>query len=190
MIADKKTFSKIHKKLADYGFILRYLKGRDNVTGYAYEPWHLRYVGDKKIAKEIMDKNITFEEYLGQEKDLVNNPEAAKYQIEKKLQKEFDKKIYKDEITNSRFNVKKIYTYKDAKDDSTIKSLKLGKHDIAFDVIYQIQPKEGANIIDLTIPDGEYDEELGWIKGIHRVGVLRQNPKNGSLKLENFGTGW
>ena len=64
MIAEKEIFSKIHAKLADYGFILRYLNGREDSTGYTYEPWHLRYIGDKNIAKEIMDKNITLEEYL------------------------------------------------------------------------------------------------------------------------------
>ena len=64
MIADRETFAKIHAKLADYGFILRYLDARDDITGYDYEPWHLRYVGSNEIAKEIMTKNITLEEYL------------------------------------------------------------------------------------------------------------------------------
>ena len=64
MIAEREIFAKIHKKLADYGFILRYLEGKDDITGYSYEPWHLRYVGSKKIAKEITSKGLTFEEYL------------------------------------------------------------------------------------------------------------------------------
>ena len=64
MKKEKEIFSKIHSKLADYGFILRYLDGKDDITGYAYEPWHLRYIGSVEIAKEIMSKNITFEEYL------------------------------------------------------------------------------------------------------------------------------
>lgn len=49
----------------DYGFILRYPEGKENITGYGYEPWHFRYVG-KDVAKEIMSKGITFEEYLGE----------------------------------------------------------------------------------------------------------------------------
>ena len=54
---------KIVKDIAhEYGFILRYPKGKENITGYAYEPWHLRYVG-KKIAKEIYESDITLEEY-------------------------------------------------------------------------------------------------------------------------------
>ena len=58
-------WEKIHLKLADYGFILRYLDGREHLTGYGYEPWHIRYLDDTAVAKEIMDKDITFEEYLG-----------------------------------------------------------------------------------------------------------------------------
>lgn len=67
MIADVEDFSVIHEYLAKHGFILRYLEGKDDITGYAYEPWHLRYVGDTSIAKAIMDKNLTFEEYLGEQ---------------------------------------------------------------------------------------------------------------------------
>jgi D-alanyl-D-alanine carboxypeptidase len=48
-----------------YGFIIRYPKGKENVTGYSYEPWHIRYVG-KKAAEEIASKHITLEEYLSQ----------------------------------------------------------------------------------------------------------------------------
>ena len=49
----------------DYGFILRYQKGKEDITGYQYEPWHFRYVG-KEVAKDIMSRGITFEEYLGE----------------------------------------------------------------------------------------------------------------------------
>ena len=46
-----------------FGFILRYPDGKEDITGYNYEPWHIRYVG-KDTAKEIYMKNITLEEYL------------------------------------------------------------------------------------------------------------------------------
>ncbi|WP_077324285.1 D-alanyl-D-alanine carboxypeptidase family protein [Virgibacillus siamensis] len=49
---------------AEYGFIIRYPKGKENITQYQYEPWHLRYVGEK-AATEIMNKGITLEEFLG-----------------------------------------------------------------------------------------------------------------------------
>lgn len=45
-----------------YGFILRYPKGMEYITGYIYEPWHYRYVGEE-VAKIIYEKGITFEEY-------------------------------------------------------------------------------------------------------------------------------
>ena len=64
MIAQTEIFKVIHSKLADHGFILRYLEGKESITGYNYEPWHFRYVGEK-YAKEIQSKNITLEEYLG-----------------------------------------------------------------------------------------------------------------------------
>ena len=64
MIAEKEIFSKIHEKIAKYGFILRYLDGKDAITGYSYEPWHFRYIDDPTLAQEIMDKGLTLEEYL------------------------------------------------------------------------------------------------------------------------------
>lgn len=45
-----------------YGFILRYPEGKEDITGYDNEPWHLRYVG-KEVAKKIYDEGITFDEY-------------------------------------------------------------------------------------------------------------------------------
>lgn len=47
----------------DYGFILRYPKDKEDITGIIYEPWHYRYVG-KEHAKEIMEKGICLEEYI------------------------------------------------------------------------------------------------------------------------------
>ena len=46
-----------------YGFILRYPKGKENITGYQYESWHIRYVG-KDWAKKITDSGLTMEEYF------------------------------------------------------------------------------------------------------------------------------
>ena len=45
-----------------YGFILRYPKDKEDITGYMYEPWHYRYVG-VAVSKYIHENNITFEEY-------------------------------------------------------------------------------------------------------------------------------
>lgn len=45
-----------------YGFILRYPKNKEHITGYMYEPWHYRYIGINE-ATYIHNYNITFEEY-------------------------------------------------------------------------------------------------------------------------------
>ena len=48
---------------ADYGFILRYPQGKEDITGIIYEPWHFRYVGEK-YAKDITERGVCLEEYL------------------------------------------------------------------------------------------------------------------------------
>lgn len=47
-----------------YGFIIRYPKGKNSITGYKYEPWHLRYVG-VELATLLYNNNLTIEEYFG-----------------------------------------------------------------------------------------------------------------------------
>ncbi|MFC0297201.1 M15 family metallopeptidase [Geobacillus jurassicus] len=47
----------------EYGFIIRYPKGKEAVTGYKYEPWHLRYVG-RKAAAVMKKRSLTLEEYF------------------------------------------------------------------------------------------------------------------------------
>lgn len=46
-----------------FGFILRYPKGKEDITGYQYEPWHFRYVG-KEAAEQIYKNQLTLEEYF------------------------------------------------------------------------------------------------------------------------------
>lgn len=60
-----KQFEWLYNNCAEYGFILRYPKGKTSITGYAYEPWHYRYVG-VDAAKEIMSRKICLEEYVAQ----------------------------------------------------------------------------------------------------------------------------
>lgn len=65
MIQYTDIWAKIHEKLPEYGFILRYLEDKEHITGYGYEPWHIRYIDNTDTAKEITEKGITLEEYLG-----------------------------------------------------------------------------------------------------------------------------
>ncbi|MDP4551304.1 D-alanyl-D-alanine carboxypeptidase family protein [Alkalihalobacillus macyae] len=47
----------------NYGFVVRYLKGKEEITGYQYEPWHVRYVG-KEAAQDIHQAGNTLEEFF------------------------------------------------------------------------------------------------------------------------------
>ncbi|MCL2105932.1 MAG: M15 family metallopeptidase [Oscillospiraceae bacterium] len=60
---NSKEFQWLKKNAADYGFILRYPRGKESVTKISYEPWHWRYVGEE-AAKVIMASGMTLEEYL------------------------------------------------------------------------------------------------------------------------------
>ncbi len=53
----------LRKNCTRYGFVLRYPKGKEKITGYQYESWHFRYVG-KKAAAKMKKNNWTLEEYL------------------------------------------------------------------------------------------------------------------------------
>ena len=52
----------IHENAAKYGFILRLPSGKEHITGFNYEPWHLRYVG-VELACYLATYNLTLEEY-------------------------------------------------------------------------------------------------------------------------------
>ncbi|MFC7373181.1 D-alanyl-D-alanine carboxypeptidase family protein [Fictibacillus iocasae] len=60
---EKEEAKWLKKHAADYGFIIRYPEGKEKITGYKYEPWHLRYVG-KQTAVAVSSRNITLEEYF------------------------------------------------------------------------------------------------------------------------------
>jgi len=49
----------------DYGFILRYPEGKEDITGYRFEPWHYRYVG-VETAQAVRDSGLTYDEYVAQ----------------------------------------------------------------------------------------------------------------------------
>ncbi len=59
------AFDWLQENAVDYGFILRYPKGKEEITRITYEPWHYRFVG-LEHAKIIWDENLTLEEYIDQ----------------------------------------------------------------------------------------------------------------------------
>jgi len=60
--ANTKEAQWLEKHAHEYGFIIRYLKNKEDITGYQYEPWHLRYVGSE-LAAELAESGETLEEY-------------------------------------------------------------------------------------------------------------------------------
>lgn len=64
--ADTSEGKWINESCYKYGFIIRYPKGKESITGYKYESWHLRYVG-KSLAEKLYNNGdwITLEEYFG-----------------------------------------------------------------------------------------------------------------------------
>lgn len=59
---DTKEAAWLAEHAHEYGFIIRYPEGKENITGYKYEPWHIRYVG-VDAATEIFETKSTLEEY-------------------------------------------------------------------------------------------------------------------------------
>ena len=56
------AFTWLQDNAHKYGFILRFKKDAEDITGYAYESWHYRYLG-KDVATKVHDENITYDEY-------------------------------------------------------------------------------------------------------------------------------
>ncbi len=54
----------LKENCAKFGFIIRYPRGSEPITGYIYEPWHIRYLGEE-LAAEVTESGLTLEEYLG-----------------------------------------------------------------------------------------------------------------------------
>ncbi|MCR1934721.1 M15 family metallopeptidase [Clostridium tepidum] len=62
-----KAYKWLKQNCYKHGFIIRYPKEKEYVTGYKFEPWHIRYVG-VEAATEIMNRGITLEEYIQENK--------------------------------------------------------------------------------------------------------------------------
>ena len=71
-IENTATYQYLLAHCHEYGFILRFPDGKEDITGVMYEPFHFRYVG-VEAATYIMEKGLTFEEFLA----LYKTPEAA-----------------------------------------------------------------------------------------------------------------
>ena len=80
----------------EYGFILRYPNGSTDITGIIYEPWHFRYVG-LEAAKEIYERDITLEEYLGARPVSEGEAVTYDYKPEKKQKQKHEAPVTNEE---------------------------------------------------------------------------------------------
>lgn len=121
---------------------------------------------------------------------LKDNLEEAKYQIKIAVQKLFEEN-YGNEVVDARINVEKVYSDEEEKANSTLAEKNLGANEVAFEVSCELKLAEGVDANKYIAGSGVYDEQTGWVKEIHRVGILVPNdggePK---YKVTNFGTGW
>lgn len=63
LVEDSSAAQWLLEHAPDYGFVVRYPRGKESITGYMHEKWHLRYIG--KEAKDIAASGLTLEEYYG-----------------------------------------------------------------------------------------------------------------------------
>lgn len=54
----------LRENCTKFGFIIRYQREKEAVTGYIYEPWHIRYLG-AELAEKVTESGLSLEEYLG-----------------------------------------------------------------------------------------------------------------------------
>lgn len=145
MIQYPEIWSKIHAKLADYGFILRYLEGSEHITGYGYEPWHIRYLDNADTAKEITSKGITFEEYLG-------TASGAEVTIDYG-----NSEIYtEDELKDAVIQIKCKFAFWDG---CELKSIRYAGDDSA--------SNENLERMNEVAPDGNYTQAAEFLMDFH-----------------------
>ena len=116
--AESKEGKWVQENAYKYGFIIRYPSKKSNMTGYGYEPWHIRYVG-QELAKILYDRKITLDEYYGYglNKDLIERDTYVYYDIlltqNSKGDIEFSQAILDDVLDNKDVENKEDYIPED-----------------------------------------------------------------------------
>ena len=153
-----KTYEEIHPYLKDFGFILRYPKGKEDKTNYPYEPWHIRYVG-KFIAKIVEESDITFDEYKNKYSGVIvvnKKKDCTSFDIVNKISKLFGIKrvghtgtldpLAEGVLVICIGQATKIVELLTAEDKEYIAGVKLGLKTDSYDI-------EGKIIEENTIPN-------------------------------------
>ena len=97
-----------------------------------------------------------------------------------------------DKAFDVRTNVTKAYTFEDEMETPVIAEMNLGANEVAVEFNYEIKPSSTAtsgDIMLMTVPNGYYDEESGWVKEKSALGILKINA-SGDYIIDNLGTGW
>ena len=96
-----------------------------------------------------------------------------------------------DAVYGDKYDSAKIYVDKVYKEGDKLPSdeIEIEEGDILFEATLNIFPSEGTDPIIFTIPNGEYDEDLGYVKDVSRLGTIKVT-EDGDYYLESIGTGW
>ena len=132
-------------------------------------------------SEEVGEEIVPLKDDKGLSEMEITNTLSQLYEFE------FDETVRDIEIDEV-----KVYSSEDEQNNPAIKDLHLSKDEVAFEVIFRLEPYSEKDIDELTIPNGEYNEESGWIENCHRVGILRPNDGEGinKYKITDLGTGW
>lgn len=79
----------LDENCAAFGFIIRYPRDKESITGIIYEPWHLRYVG-REVAEYIMANGLTLEEFVGEYDDYKANADASSASVAESNEQQAD----------------------------------------------------------------------------------------------------
>ena len=152
---------------------------------------YMVFVNVSETASGTMDfiiKSKEDAEPTGEDVPLKDNGPEAERLIEEALQKKIAED-YGDDVAESVIRVDKVYSASAEQETEPVKEMNLGADEVAFEASFDLKPSEGADVNMLLIPNGEFDEVSGWVKGVTRLGVLRPSD-NGGYVITDYGTGW
>ena len=152
---------------------------------------YMVFVNVSETASGTMDfiiKSKEDAEPTGEDVPLKDTGPEAERLIEEALQKKIAED-YGDDVAESVIRVDKVYSASAEQETEPVKEMNLGADEVAFEASFDLKPSEGADVNMLLIPNGEFDEVSGWVKGVTRLGVLRPSD-NGGYVITDYGTGW
>lgn len=148
---------------------------------------------EEATAEETVAEEATAEEVVAEDAEateevaLYDNTEYATEQIEAAMQALIEEE-FGENVEECKVTVEKIYDSEAMADADFLAELNITENDAAFEVSCELKPAEGADVDAMLIPNGEFDEESGWVKDWFRLGVLRAEGEG--FVVTDLGTGW